>query len=151
MITRVLSFRLPTGWDAQLDRITKRYGFASRGELLRLVLTDAAFNGKKIKGGTISPPTVVLGCRLPVAALKAIQEASHTQLKDTPSLWAGLAVYWWYQALQKEDSKQQKKNPIGYRFFIEDYAKHFRNRVAVYNRNMGINGGNNDSATAVVR
>jgi len=151
MPTKTLTFRLPVGWPQLLDRVSRQYHFTDRGELLRLVLTDAAFNGKKIKGGTISPPTVVLGCRLPVAALKAIQEASHTQLKDTPSLWAGLAVYWWYQALQKEDSKQQKKNPIGYRFFMEDYAKHFRNRVAVYNRNMGINGGNNGSATAVVR
>ncbi|GAI99816.1 unnamed protein product, partial [marine sediment metagenome] len=41
-----------------------------------------------------------------------------------------LVVVKWWQALQKEDSKQQKKNPIGYRFFLEDYAKHFRDRVS---------------------
>jgi len=134
MLTKTLTFRLPVGWPSLLDRLAYQYHFDTRAEMLGLIVADAAFSGRQVKG-IISPPSVVVGCRLPLATYQAITSIA---LKgNSISTWAGLTVVKWVEDLQKEDNRQQKKNPIGYRFFIEDYAKHFRDRVAVYNINRG--------------
>jgi len=138
METKTLSFRLPLGWTSLLDNAVLKYGFTSRGELLALSLTDTAYNGKLKLRGTISPPTVVLACRLP---LNIHQTITSRAIKDkvTISEWCALAIARWWQELQKEDARQFQKG-ISYSFFKADYAKILRNKVAVYNKNMGING-----------
>jgi len=137
MKTKTLSFRLPLGWTSLLDNAALKYGFTSRGELLALSLTDTAYNGKLKLRGTISPPTVVLSCRL---SLNIHQTITSRAIKDktTVSEWCALAIAKWWQELQKEDARQMQKG-IGYRFWIEDYANTLRNKLAVYNIKRGNN------------
>ena len=138
--TKVLSFRMPQGWSALLDRLAHQYHFASRGELLSLAITECVYNslrGKKVKKGNIETPTEVIACRLPVATYEAIQHTCCKQLKDTASIWAASAIYQWYQALLKEDKRQQRGNM--YFLFVRDYALKYREKVSVYNIDRGIN------------
>ena len=68
MATKVLTFRLPKGWSEYLGRIASTYHFGSPSELLRLALTECVYNsmmGKWKVKGEITPPTVIIGCRLP--------------------------------------------------------------------------------------
>jgi len=107
--------------------------------MLRLILIDAALNvikGKLKLKGSISPPTVTLGCRLPVATYEAIRQVCCKRPQDTPSLWAALVVAKWVKDLEKEDNRQQKKNM--YWFWLREYAKNYREKVSVYNTERGI-------------
>ena len=135
METKVLSFRMPRGWPAQLSYAAREHGFTSRGEMLRMAITEAAYlalQGKlKVKRGNIEAPTEIITCRLPVATLEAIRQVCCKQVNDSSSVWAALAVYQWYQALQKEDNKQQRHGMYG--LWLKEYGRQYRNKVAVYN------------------
>ncbi len=132
---------MPLGWPQLLDRLVRQYHFTNRGELLQLAISEGVYNslkGKKIKRGTITPPTVVIGCRLPIATHQAVTSIAIKD-KATVSVWAAMVVAKWWQVLQKEDSKQQKNNM--YWLWLRDYAKNYQERVSVYSTKRGINEG----------
>ncbi|MFC1952452.1 hypothetical protein ACFLV8_02265 [Chloroflexota bacterium] len=132
MKTKTLTFRLPTGWPAHLKQVAHTHNFNSCNEMLGLALTECTFNtmaGKlKLKGGSIAVPTWVVGCRLPEATHRAIVEHCCKQVKDTPSVWAALAVVKWVEELKKQDNREEKQGM--YWIYLQNYAATYRPRIA---------------------
>ncbi len=131
-MTTTITFRMPQGWSEYLGQLAHTHHFNSRGGMLGMALTECAYNtlaGKfRMKKGSIAPPTVVISCRIPIPVYEVIAMHCCKQIKDTPSVWAALAVAKWAEGLEKEDNKEQKKGM--YWLYLRDYGQNYQAKVA---------------------
>jgi len=128
MAKHVISFRVTVNEVTQLRDYVVGYGYESISELYSLILTESI--RLKFKRVIIAGETIPQAARINQGVYLAIKERAAPEIKDSPSVWCGLAVHRWLYMAGEEDSRQQ--NTRYYNDWCREQAARHRQRVKVH-------------------